>query len=65
MIYPSSNRETTVLHLAVWLIQAKNLVRFNVAKIMRRTNINANIDATITPAFEDVGSASMIEKKDQ
>ncbi len=32
------------------------------AKITRRTNINANVDPTIAPALEDVGSVSMLTK---
>ncbi len=50
------------MRLVVCLIQAKSLVLFTVAKMMRRTDVNANIAPTITPTLEDVGSVSMIEK---
>ncbi len=62
MTYPSSKRARIVLSLIVCLIQAKSLVRFTVAKMMRRTDVNANIAPTITPTLEDVGSVSMIKK---
>ncbi len=63
LTYPSPNREATALRLVELVTQVRSLVRLTVAKITRRTNINANIDPTITPALENVGSASMIEKK--
>ncbi len=62
LTYPSPKREATALRPVACVIRARSLVRFTVAKITRRTNINANIDPTLTPALEDIGSASMIEK---
>ncbi len=62
LTYPSPKREATALRPVELVIRDRSLVRFTVAKITRRTNINANIDPTITPALEDVGSASMTEK---
>ncbi len=50
------------MRLVVCLIQAKSLVLFTLAKMMRRTDVNVNIAPTITPTLEDVGSVSMIEK---